>query len=200
MEKMVTHEFQRISYGGHKELIKFTDIPDDIKFCKMKHWNENQQSFIVVIEHDKRVADKLNSLATSIYFLGNLIIVHLDDVKPLTEIPVISLDELKSIHEEYMKSFIVKFIARDGTLLSMHRILEFLGEKFVVSTVHFKTWMPDHKDFRLLEIDTEELQLLLGDPAGTPLTSAGRWTIPSDTTEDFTVYKARIDEIVKMCF
>lgn len=200
MEKMVTHEFQRISYGGHLELVKFTDIPESVKFCKMKHWNDNQQSFIVVIEHDRHVAKQLNSLATSTYSLGDLIIVHLDDVKPLSEIPTISLDDLRSLHEEYMKSFLVKFIARDGTLLSMHRILEFLGEKFVVSTVQFKTWTPDHDDFKMLEIDTKELQLLLGVPAGTPLMSAGRWTIPSDSLEDFQMYQSRIDELIELCY
>lgn len=115
MEKKVI-EFNRLYYGGGTEVIHFNNLPEDIKFCKVRHLSSSQQSWLTIHEYSKSLFESLSIIGSNVYKLGNLIYCMLNDVSPIVLYPenLVNMDEFRKLYTPYISTLYVKHTKRDS--------------------------------------------------------------------------------------
>lgn len=105
---MKTYTFEQTVYYGDN-YNRTLNLPDNIVFCEYTRYSEKQRFYFSVI---KNASDEMESVFKSnfrdVIHIGNLLIGILSNVKPLCNIPEITIDEInEQFVSELRKMYIV---------------------------------------------------------------------------------------------
>ena len=194
---METYKLQRTYYGGGKETISFTNIPEEIKFCKLYEISDNQQIWMTIFPYDEEIVHNLDTLSTADYKVGELAILLFADVKPIDKLPEISLEELKHKYDKVLSQYYIEKVSRDGELISIYKILELKGDRLRCACVDFLSNI--HKvEVNLIEVDDYEIPDILRNEPGTAITSSQCWYNPTKDSKVANKFNSRVNQILGM--
>ena len=164
------YKFERLVYGGAVEPFEI-NVPNDIKFVKYYEYSERQQMWMFMMFYDKNKHEELSSkLACTCYKFGDetdpmwgehaLLICYMTNVKPLQEIPKMSMYEFnqefhKHIEDIYVAQYkyeptglidrLGELIDKDGNITAVE--IEETTSK-IIEIYHFKGFTDNNCDDR----------------------------------------------------
>lgn len=120
---MKKYTFEKtVLYGDNYN--KVLNLPDDIVFCEWTRYNENQR-FIFSVVRDP--SDEMRSVFSSnffnVYTLGNLLIGTLPNVKPISIIPEIGIDQMNEQFAPDLRKMYVVSECMNAQYQALHRDL-----------------------------------------------------------------------------
>jgi len=165
------YKFERLIYGGAIEPFEI-DVPDYVKFVKYYEYSGRQQMWMFMMFYDKNKHEELsNKLACYCHKFGDetdpiwgehaLLICYMVNVKPLQELPKMTMYEFnqefhKHIEDIYVAQYkyeptglidrLGELIDKDGNITSVVEIEE-TTEK-IIEIYHFKGFADNNCDDR----------------------------------------------------
>lgn len=104
---MKTYKFEKTVYYGDNYNFDIT-LPDNFVFCEYMRYSENQRFYFSIV---KDPSEEMTALFKNAYqhtrVLGNLLIGMLNNVKPLCNIPEITIDEINNLYMEDLRRMYV---------------------------------------------------------------------------------------------
>lgn len=188
------YKIQRSHYSGTEEFV--LNVPRELKFCKIYEYNENQQTWLCIFPYNKKLVDKLNSLSTRDYKLGELSIVVLSNIKPLDDLNIISYDELCSVFNPIISKYFIKRITRDGKLLSIIKIISLDGSNFRCAELSVNSQIGGSLD--MITYESHEINHILSPEPDDAITSSGFRNHPVIGKEIEIEYQNRLTEIYNL--
>lgn len=188
------YRFQRSHYSGTEEFI--LNVPSDLNFCKIYEYNENQQIWLCIFPYNKKLVDKLNSLSTRDYRLGELSIVVLSNIKPLDDLKVISYDQLCSEFNPIISKYFIKRITRNGKLLSILKIISLDGYNLKCAELSIQT--PNDYPLDMITYESHEICHILSPGPDDAITSSGFRNHPVIGKDIEIEYQNRLNEIYNL--
>lgn len=195
---LANYKFQRRHYRG-TDIVEFKDIPKDIEFCKVNELSESQQKFIAIIPNTEELSNKFHSLAVSQNPIGEFNIIEIDNVKPIDDIPMISLQDLRNKHESYLQQFCIQHIGKDSKLKVLYKLLELRGDTIRCGIVRFTTLI-ENKECDIIEVDDVKLSSLFHPVPNDGLALSDHCMIPSNTLDVKNKFDDRVKEILKKVY
>ena len=104
---MKTYRFEQTVYY-QDNYIREVNLPDKIVFTEYNKYNDNQRFFLSVVKDpSEEMIVIFKDNYTRHIQIGNLLIGYLSNIKPLCDIPLISLDELNELYSKDLRQMYV---------------------------------------------------------------------------------------------
>lgn len=192
---VMKYKIQRSHYSGTEEFV--LNVPKELKFCKIHEYNENQQTWLCIFPYNKKIVNKLNSLSTRNYKLGELSIVVLSNIKPLDDLNIISYDQLCSEFNPIISKYFIKRITRDGKLLSIIKIISLDGINFKCAELSIRSHFNDDP-LDMITYESHEISHILSPDPDDAITSSGFRNHPVIGKDVEIEYQNRLTEIYNL--
>lgn len=179
-------------------ILTVKNIPKDIKFWECGSVSKDQGKYVVIHKYSKKLMKSLDTLRSDVYRIGDLIYAEFYDVRPLTDIPTITYQEVFNKYNDYFKNFIVKLLDSSKELISLIKILG-LKEygNFDVCFLGVKYRYLDRSD-DCIELQDMTASELFGNPIGGCYSSSSLYTLPVDDTNTKKLFNNRVKELLSL--